>query len=278
MKHGRKALDIGVVQRFGDMSLVEEELFAAYLASMPPDYRRAFDLDAARAHEAIVRRRKDRSTHIEIWRELPERIVAVCVVADDRPGLLSVISAALFEEQIDVVSANAYCRTCPDGDVEAIDLLWLRRLPSSGSSRPIRAKDILLLAKTIERAVGDAVIRRKLGVLDGSDATSTEPLPANASARIRFDTDSKDGSTILTVEAVDRPGLLLAVTQALFRAGLQIIALRATTERGSAIDRFHLAEVDGKPLRRERLLTLQTAILGAIEEGTIDPRRRATTA
>jgi [protein-PII] uridylyltransferase len=102
----------------------------------------------------------------------------------------------------------------------------------------------------------------------------TEPSPG-ASARIRFETDSKDGSTVLTVEAVDRPGLLLAVTQALFHAGLQIVGLRATTEQGCAVDRFHLAEVDGSPLRQERLLTLQTAILGALDEGTLAPLRRS---
>lgn len=70
---------------------------------------------------------------------------------------------------------------------------------------------------------------------------------------------------VLTIEATDRPGLLLLVTQAIFRAELQIIGLRATSKDGRAIDRFHLAELDGKPLVLARLLALQVEIFAAIE-------------
>jgi [protein-PII] uridylyltransferase len=242
------------------MSTREEALFEGYLASMPADYREAFDLEAKRAHEAVVRRREGRSTHVEVWRELSQRVVAICVVADDKPGLLSRISAALVAQKIDVVSAHAYCRPREDGSVEAVDLLWIRRLAgASGTSPPIRAKDILNLSGAIDRAAAAE---------PDPDHVALEPPAAGASARVRFETDEKDGSTVLTVEATDRPGLLLAVTQALFRAGVQIIGLRATTERGSAVDRFKLADAGGKPLGRERLFALQIAILGAIEEGT----------
>jgi len=71
---------------------------------------------------------------------------------------------------------------------------------------------------------------------------------------------------VLTVEATDRPGLLLVVTKAIFRAQLQILGLRATSEEGRAVDRFHLAELDGKPLVQTRLLLLQVEILSALEE------------
>jgi [protein-PII] uridylyltransferase len=227
-------------------------------ASMPLEYREAFDDEAKRAHAAIVHRRGRRSTHVEVWRELDERVVALCVVADDKPGLLSRISAALVAEHFDVVSAHAYCRTREDGAVEAVDLLWIRRL---GAPSPIHDSDVRKLRDAIDRASANANVP--------SVATPS------SGARVRFETDEKEGATILTVEAVDRPGLLLAVTQALFRADVQIIGLRATTERGSAVDRFKLADAGGKPLRRERLFDLQIAILGAIEEGTSAPAQKS---
>ena len=251
------------------MSTEEEESLAAYLASMPTEYREAFDLEAARAHEAVVRRRGPRSTHVEVWRELSERVVAICVVADDRPGLLSRICAALVEQRIDVVSAHAYCRSREDGTVEAVDLLWLRRLPgAAGTVAPIRAKDILALSQAIDRVAASP---------DSLEPGSESPVSnlTGGSARVRFETDAKDGSTLLTVEAFDRPGLLLAVTQALFRADVQIVGLRATTEQGCAVDRFTLVDVGGSPLRRERLFALQIAILGAIDEGTLAPQRKS---
>lgn len=238
----------------------EEERFRAFVASMPAEYRGAFDVEATRAHEAIVQRRGDRSTHVEIWRELADRVSAICVVADDKPGLLSRLSAALVAENIDVVSAHAYCRTRPDGVVEAIDFLWIRRVPSAkGKVGPIRASDIATLGAAVDRAVTGDV---------GPVVVPAAPLAPGASARVRFETDESDGTTIITVEAVDRPGLLLAITQALFRANLQIVGLRATTEKGCAIDRFRVTDVGGVPLRRERLFTLQIAILGALEETT----------
>jgi [protein-PII] uridylyltransferase len=238
------------------MSSEETERLAAYVRSMPPAYRQSFDVDATRVHASIVDRRGGRGTHVEIWRELSERVVAICVVAEDKPGLLSSISAALVAHRIDVVSADAYCRTLPDGRIEAVDFLYIRRLPNArGSVAPIRAKDILALATAIETALPEEVV-----------PPSVHPA---ASARVLFDTDGEDGRTLLTVEAVDRPGLLLAVTQALFRAGVQIVGLRATTERGCAVDRFHLAEANGQPLAKPRLLELQCAILGALEEGML---------
>lgn len=243
------------------MSPEESERLSAFVASMPPAYRQSFDLDATRMHAAVVSRRVGRAPHVEIWRELSERVVAICVVADDKPGLLSSISAALVEQRIDVVSADAFCRSRPDGAIEAVDFLWIRRLPSSrGSVAPIRAKDILALATAIEQTSTS---------LEPTPSQRVRMQPANtgSSARLKFDVDVEQGTTLLTVEAVDRPGLLLAVTQSLFRAGVQIVGLRATTENGCAVDRFQLAEPNGRPLQNARLLELQAAVLGALDEG-----------
>lgn len=256
------------------MASDDRDHFSKYLESMPADYRAAFDLEAARAHEQIVRRRGARPVHVELWRELPERVVAICVVADDRPGLLSCISAALVADRIDVVGAHAYCRAREDGSVEAVDFLWIRRLPGPrGLANPIRTRDLDAIAQAIERAL----VEGAPPVPSSAHVRSSQHprVPDGATARVRFETNEKDGSTILTVEAIDRPGLLLAVTQALFRAGLQIVGLRATTERGRAVDRFTLAESDGTQLRRDRLLELQTAILEAVDEGTLAPLRRS---
>lgn len=248
------------VPAFVPMLPQEEAEFAAFVSSMPPDYRAAFDVEAARAHCAIVKRRAGRTAHVEIWRELSERVVAICVVADDKPGLLSCISAALVATKIDVVSAHAYCRDRDDGKVEAVDILWIRRLPGeNGRVLPIRARDVVAVAEAIDRAAASGV---------PTPRAMPAASPAGGSARVRFESDAKKGTTLLTVEAVDRPGLLLAVTQALFRAGIQIVGLRATTERGCAVDRFQLAEKDGKPLQRERMLALQIAILTALDEGS----------
>lgn len=227
---------------------------------MPTSYREAFDDEAVEAHAAVASRREGSATRVEIWKDLPERVVAICIIADDRPGLLSQISAALVAEQIDVVSAHAYCRTRPDGATEAVDLLWIRRVAQHGARiAPIRARDVAALGELVDALVrGNAKVEQAVGF-------ARAVVAAGVSTRVLFDDSAKDGTMVLTVEATDRPGLLLLVTQAIFRAELQIIGLRATSDRGRATDRFHLAELDGKPLLLARLLALQVEIFAAIE-------------
>jgi [protein-PII] uridylyltransferase len=248
--------------------------FAEYAASMPTAYHEAFDVEAIELHAGVVSRRESGSTRVEIWKELPERVVAICIVADDRPGLLSQISAALVAHEIDVVTAHAYVRTRTDGAKEALDFLWIRRVAAaSGSIAPIRARDVAAFGEMI-----DALLRGKT-TFDGMPPSSADrPISKSpqSSTRVRFDDGAGDGTMVLTVEATDRPGLLLLVTKAIFRANLQIIGLRATSEQGTAIDRFHLAELDGKPLVQARLLELQVEIFTAIETGGDDGELRAS--
>jgi UTP:GlnB (protein PII) uridylyltransferase len=234
---------------------------------MPAAYREAFDDEAIEAHAGIIERRGSSPTWVELWKELPERVVALCIVADDRPGLLSQISAALVAHEIDVVTAHAYCRTCPDGRQEAVDFLWVRRVPrNNGSIAPVRARDVIEIGELVDALVrGEAKVDPATRIARVSRATRTQKIDASTT-RVRFENGAGDGTMILTVEATDRPGLLLLVTQAIFRANLQIIGLRATSEEGRAIDRFHLAELDAKPLVQARLLALQVEILGALEE------------
>jgi [protein-PII] uridylyltransferase len=231
-----------------------DEAFAdAFVASMPDRYRASFDPQAIAAHTAIVQRRGAGATHVEIWKELPGGILAICVVADDRPGLLSQISAALVAHEIDVLGAHAYCRRCEDGRVEAVDLLWIRRF----SPPPLRAADVGRIAETL-----DALVRGE-ATFDKAVSLARAIRAAPPATRLRF--EDRDGVTYLSVEAVDRPGLLLAVTRALFEAQVQIVGVHVSTEEGRALDRFHLAELDGRRLRQSRLLELQTIVLAAIE-------------
>lgn len=244
-----------------DPTSKEAELVLAYVHSMPVSYRASFDEDAIRAHAAVVQRRAGQGTRVERWRDLAGGVAAICIVADDHPGLLSRISAALVAHDVDVVSAYAYCRRTADGGREAVDFLWIRR--RGGPSRAVvdvRDADVAAIGEMVDAlARGEAAFEPR----------ARPPRPSGRAlrqdTRVRFEPPSSDGATVLTIEAVDRPGLLLAVTRSLFRAGLQIVGLRATSERGRAIDRFEVVELDGKPLDNARLLALQIAILSAIE-------------
>lgn len=239
---------------------------AAFLASMPASYRETFDDAAIAAHFAIVAGRDPGETRVEMWREEEEEgLLAICVVADDRPGLLAKINQALVAHAIDVVTAHAFCREVmleQGGEtVEAVDFLWIKRVPGA-RALPLAPSDIPQIARMIAAlAEGRATYAGSLAVVPAS----TPPL-AGGCTTVRFEHDERLGRAVLTIEAVDRPGLLLAVTKTLFDAGLQIVGLRAATENGRAVDRFELAEADGKPLQKARMFALQTAILCAVDD------------
>jgi [protein-PII] uridylyltransferase len=100
---------------------------------------------------------------------------------------------------------------------------------------------------------------------------STRPA-GGASTRVTFDENPREELAELTVETSDRPGLLLAISQALFRAQVQIIASDAATVKGQVVDRFTIVELDGRPIRPERRGLVQLAVLSAIETLARGPR------
>jgi [protein-PII] uridylyltransferase len=229
------------------------EDIAAFAASMPASYRRAFDPVEVATHAAIVSRRDGKTTHIEAWDELPGRVVAVCIVADDRPGLFARISAALVAHEIDVVRAHGYVRKKEHEPDEAVDFLWLRRV-RRGELTSIADEELEEINELVEALVRDE---------SALEAPVSMPPSRGGDTKVLFARDD-DGGMVLTVEATDHPGLLLAVTQTLFRAGLSIVGVRATSEQGRARDRFEIIEHDGSPVTEERALALQVAVLSAV--------------
>jgi len=228
---------------------------------MPASYREAFDAISARQHAAIVARRGKDAAYVEIWkRESRERAV-LCVVAEDRPGLLSLISASLAAQRLDVINAQAYTRSPVGGTYgEAVDFLLVQH--DSDPPQPVSSADVARVGETLK------------GLLDGDvtpeavlrQARRAGSVPAGASTRVTFDeAASSTDLAVLTVETFDRPGLLLTITLALFRAQVQIVASSATTDKRRVVDRFTLAELDGTPVQRNRRGAVQTAVLAAID-------------
>lgn len=237
---------------------VRPDPVADFYASMPARYRELFDGTAAREHAAIVGRRARAPAHVELWRRLPNGGAILCVVADDRPGLLSFISAALVVHTMDVVAAQVYTRQTHEG-AEAVDLFWLRR---DGAERsPVLEADASSIAGVLR-----GLVTRELTIDAITRETGVRPTPPpGASTHVTFEEAADTGLAVLTVETFDRPGLLLAITQALSRARVQIMASEAMSRDGRVVDRFTIVELDGAPLRSHRRGILRVEVLAAID-------------
>jgi [protein-PII] uridylyltransferase len=228
----------------------------AFRASMPARYRHAFDGLAVREHAAIVARRAGASAHAEIWRREPEERAVMCVVADDRPGLLSFVSASLATQRLDVISAQAYTRTPADGgDPEAVDFLWVRR--GEEEPEPIRSADAVRVSDVLRGLIAGKLTMESVR----RQARPVVTPPPGGTTKVSFDETREANLSVLTVTTFDRPGLLLAITLALFRAQVQIVASEVMTENGQVVDRFTIAELDGSPVVGPRRGAGQTSAL-----------------
>jgi [protein-PII] uridylyltransferase len=239
------------------------EVESAFFASMPERYREAFDATDAREHAAIVSRRGGAAAHLEIWRRIPEGGAIVCVVGDDRPGLLSFISAALLVHQMDVVAAKVFTRRAgaatATGGPEAVDFFWIRR--DATLPMPVLRADILGIGDVLGALVAGELTVESIA----RHSRALRPVPRGASTHVTFEDGLEDGLTELTVRTFDRPGLLLSITHALFRAQVQIMESEASTREGHVVDRFTIAELDGSPVSRQKRGVVQMEVLGAID-------------
>jgi [protein-PII] uridylyltransferase len=235
-----------------------ETFVSDFAASMPATYRQRFDDAAVRAHAAIVYRRGRRAARVERW-ATHGGTAAVCVVADDAPGLLSLISASLVVHELDVVAGHVYCRETDEGLREAVDFFWLSRAPQ----KDLGDVDEVVIACVAD--VLDALVRGKTTLHGAKRYASALRDRADAAPHVWFEDNGPAGSSVLFVETADRPGLLFAITAALFRQRVQILRSEVRTEEGRASDRFDLTEVDGRPIGRGRQLEVQMEVLAAIE-------------
>ncbi len=175
----------------------------AFELSMPERYRTMFGASDASEHAAIVARRRDSVAHVEVWRPLAKGGALLCVVADDRPGLLSFISASLVVSDIDVDSAQIYTRIVPEGGHrEAVDLLWARR--SAGASRPVLTADVERVAKVLRSLVtGQTTLEQVV-----RQARPARPAPPGASTRVTFDENRRCGAGCAHRRDLRPPGSL----------------------------------------------------------------------
>ena len=246
-----------------DLSVDKEEATQAFLSTMPKAYAEAFAPADVREHAAIVARRGRRPIHAELWRTLPGGTEILCVVADDRPGLLSDICEALVGERMEVTTAQVHCRTREDGQREAVDLFWLRRRASGGAIHGLTPEDVERVALRLSSPLSAANDTRE-GTDPGRYVSSfpRNPIPA---PRAFFNTNSlRRGEYVLVVEATDFPGLLSAVTSALAASGVEITASDIRTDDWLARDCFTLRDPSGAPLTPDRLSAIRQAVVKAI--------------
>ena len=236
-----------------------EDFLRSFAASLPASYRANFEAGAIATHARIARERESAPANIGSFFSPRVPGAAICVVADDRPGLLATISAALVLCNLDVIEAEAYTRRVPGQHDEAVDIFWVRREAASAQPNSLSQEETLQLCQTLIGLIEGKLDRKRV------DTSTRAVTPAAKETVVRF-IEGEDGTfATLEVETFDRSGLLLALSQALFSQRVQIVGSQVKTRGGRVFDRFHIVELDNKPISPTRRLEIQVAILSAID-------------
>jgi UTP:GlnB (protein PII) uridylyltransferase len=226
-----------------------------FIDSMPLAYARAFGVGEVAEHAEIVSRRGAQLAHAELWSSQTGPLV--CVVADDRPGLLALVTDALLVHGLSIRSAQVYCRRRPDGPSEAVDFFQLQQPRPSTGDFEIGGQEISAFVQTLSELVAEDVL---------ANSRSSAPPPKGGSpTRVYFELEAlRRGEFVLLVEARDSDGLLNAITNTLHNQNVRILASEIRTEDGLARDRFDLESSDAEPLNAVRLCDIQQAVLAAL--------------
>jgi [protein-PII] uridylyltransferase len=210
-------------------------------------------------HAAIVERRAQAAVHVEMWRV--RRGTVIVIVSDDRTGGLAMMSAAIAASGFDILMAEAYRRSRDAQPAETVAFFELRR-PSDAEGEPIAGDDLVPISREFEALIAGET---RADTLLQRNAPTLRPGP-QAPPDVTFADD--DDSSILLVEARDRPGLLATITAALTEASTCIVDSEIVTVDGRARDRFQLTEADGDPLtvpRRDAIAHRVSVAIGRRE-------------
>ncbi|MCL2448896.1 MAG: [protein-PII] uridylyltransferase, partial [Polyangiaceae bacterium] len=169
-------------------------------------------------------------------------VAELCVVADDRPGLLAAIAAALTASRLEVLTAEVYSH--PVGaEREALDLFWVR--DREGGTAGVETA-LPRLARDLQDVCNGCVAPTDLLRARTGSASPWRERPSPAVAtEILFDDRASSRHTIVEVFAKDRPGLLYTLAQALHDLGLSIAVSKINTEGTSVADVFYVKELAG---------------------------------
>jgi len=249
-----------------------------FLQSMPPEYRRVFSAGAVEKHAQVASDRVAGEVRVAVCDVSEGSESVLCVVADDEPGLLSLVCAAFVAHRLDVRAAQIFARRVPDGPDEAVDFFWVRPMKVIGNQQMLTPDQVEAVRATLTQFLRRSEPEDLLDAADQAPASSETPTarpPAYRSAQretaVYFDLRSlAEGQTVLVLEAPDTERLLLGVTRTLAALRVDILASEVRTLDGWASDRFTL-QLDGKPLTKD----LCPNVIAAVEESLRRPAQRA---
>lgn len=246
----------------GDRAARRHDL-GGFLRSLPAAYRSSQSELVRREHWALSQRRRLAGSLVQLsllGEADGEESLTLCLVAEDRPGLLSAITATLARQGLDILQAETFTRPSEGHPPEAVDVFRLERNSDPDCREPLSERELASLTTTLQGLLAgnlkwsSTIVRAAAG-----------PASDRAGTRVRFLEDEWGALSVLEVETGNRSGLLLALARAFAAQEVTVLRSEVRTEASRVLDRFTLGELNGDAISEERRLQVQVAVLGAID-------------
>jgi [protein-PII] uridylyltransferase len=206
--------------------------------------------EAAQSRVASIRRGSVNHPYFELW-----------VVADDRPGLLAMITATLRRGRLELRSAQVYSWVGQDGRSRSLDIFWVRGPEDSGDEEPLHQ-----LERELEKILSGALDPAELERRALAGARYHRARKTHFPTTVHIDNQSSSNHTVVEVITQDRPALLFCLANALQQLGLSIWFAKINTEGERVVDVFYVSTSSGQKLfDGEQRAQIRQAICSAVE-------------
>jgi [protein-PII] uridylyltransferase len=244
----------------------EREFLDHFLAAMPERYLYANEEGEILRHSRFARQAQEKQLSVTVMTD-DDPYVELGFIADDRPGLLAMITATLAAARLKVVGAQIYSWKDNYGRTRVLDLFWVR----GGTSAENVHKLVPRLERDFGKLLGEQLAPRDLVMGKKAPSSWSERPAPKVATEVGVDNRGASQHTLIEVTTRDRLGLLFCIANTLQEAGLTIALAKINTEGNRVADVFYVSDVSGeKLLDPERIETLKKNIVTAIEQLEIE--------
>jgi [protein-PII] uridylyltransferase len=237
----------------------EREFLDHFLTAMPDRYLYANDpIDIVR-HSRFARASQMKHVNVTVVTN-HEPYVELGFIADDRPGLLAMITATLAASRLKILSAQVHTWIDAYGRKRALDLFWVR----GGQTAATTHSALPRLERDFQRLLSHEITPAELVTGNRRSTWSDRPMPKIAS-EVNIDNRASTQNSVIEVTTTDMNGLLFWLSHTLQILGLQITLAKINTEGSQVADVFYVTDEQGaKVTDPDRIETIKNRLLSTL--------------
>lgn len=207
-------------------------------------------------HLGLFKQLEDRSFAWKITREADSTVRTIAVCGRDRPGFYSKIAGVFFLNNLNILGAQAFSW---GGDIvldifkvtPPLDRIFETEKWAKAEHELYRALDDDTFLSRLESKIPRNLAQPKGRILKPNI--------------VKIDNTASSFFTIIEVFAYDFPGLLFAITNTLYRQGLDVRMAMASTKVDQVVDVFYVCTLEGDKIdAAERVEQIKQAVLNAL--------------